>query len=210
MIMICDHFANHAPLMSNYTLGYFPVEGAINSESSWPRNVILSSRDFGMNIWIFPLKNGYKGNKITSKIPFFAGVEIRSLIEHPTFKQRSRSDYRSLIFGIMQCTALWFWHGFGKAMWSAIISRSLTKNMIYDHSRSWSPKSQKYDLKSIMIVIWSEMIGDHEDLDLALNTILYYQKSWNQITFTNKSLQKSAMPIWRDNAQFDWVDSKVL
>ena len=58
--------------------------------------------------------------------------------------------------------------GFGKAMWSAIISRSLTKNMIYDHSRSWSPKSQKYDLKSIMIVIWSEMIGDHDDLDLAL------------------------------------------
>ena len=59
--------------------------------------------------------------------------------------------------------------GFGKAMWSAIISRSLTKNMIYDHSRSWSPKSQKYDLKSIMIVIWSEMIGDHDDLDLALS-----------------------------------------
>ena len=63
--------------------------------------------------------------------------------------------------------------GFGKAMWSAIISRSLTKNMIYDHSRSWSPKSQKYDLKSIMIMIWSEMIGDHEDLDLALRVPAY-------------------------------------
>ena len=41
-IMICDHFADHAPLMSNYTEGRFPVEGAIYSESSWPRNVTNS------------------------------------------------------------------------------------------------------------------------------------------------------------------------
>ena len=27
---------------------------------------------FGINIWIFPLENGYKGNEIRSKIPFFA------------------------------------------------------------------------------------------------------------------------------------------
>ena len=38
-IMICDHFADHASLMSNCTESCFPVEGAIYSESSWPRNV---------------------------------------------------------------------------------------------------------------------------------------------------------------------------
>ena len=38
-IMICDHFADHAPLISNCTESCFPVEGAIYSESSWPRNV---------------------------------------------------------------------------------------------------------------------------------------------------------------------------
>ena len=27
---------------------------------------------FGINIWIFPLENGYKGNEIRSKIPLFA------------------------------------------------------------------------------------------------------------------------------------------
>ena len=70
--------------------------------------------------------------------------------------------------------------GFGKAMWLAIISRSLTKNMIYDHSRSWSPKSQKYDLKSIMVVIWLEMIGDHDDLDLALQ-ITFWSLSWAEL-----------------------------
>ena len=114
---------------------------------------ILRSRDFGMNIWIFPLENGYKGNEIRSKIPFFAGVEIRSLIEHPTFMQRSRSDYKSLIFGIMQCTALWFWHVLAKLcdrrsfhdhspkIWSTITHDHDLQNqekMIYDHSWSWS------------------------------------------------------------------------
>ena len=79
--------------------------------------------------------------------------------------------------------------GFGKAMWSAIISRSLTKNMIYDHSRSWSPKSQKYDLKSIMIVIWSEMIGDHDDLDLALVWLVYWMiHKWNKFTHLDKKI----------------------
>ena len=41
-IMICDHFADHAPLISNCTESCFPVEGAIYSESSWPRNVTNS------------------------------------------------------------------------------------------------------------------------------------------------------------------------
>ena len=54
-------------------------------------------------------------------------------------------------------------------LWSAIILRSLTKNMSYDHSWSWSPKSGKNDLQSLMIVIWLEMIGDHDQITLTLS-----------------------------------------
>ena len=57
--------------------------------------------------------------------------------------------------------------GLGKAVWSAIISRSLIKNVIYNHSQSWSPQLGKCDVKLIMMVIWLEMIGDHDPLDLA-------------------------------------------
>ena len=57
---------------------------------------------------------------------------------------------------------------FSKDLWSPIILRSLTKYMIYDHSRSWSAKLEKYDLRSLMIVIWSEMIGDHDPICLTL------------------------------------------
>ena len=87
--------------------------------------------------------------------------------------------------------------GFGKAMWLAIISRSLTKNMIYDHSRSWSPKSQKYDLKSIMIVIWSEMIGDHDDLDLALEVMCNRRYiSWLSFEFWRQQFGRQSN-LWR-------------
>ena len=57
---------------------------------------------------------------------------------------------------------------FGKAPWSPIILRSFTKYVIYEHSRTWSPKSMKNDLRSLMIVIWSEMIGDHDQITLTL------------------------------------------
>ena len=42
---------------------------------------------------------------------------------------------------------------FSKDLWSPIILRSLTKYMIYNHSRSWSAKTGK---------IWSTITHDHD------------------------------------------------
>ena len=123
---------------------------------------------------------------------YFCNIVIyehsRSLCQNPEqpdhdHDRRSFCRSKMIIFHKKSCFAYFFleWKkgieilcnlkmkssGLGKAVWSAIISRSLIKNVIYNHSQSWSPQLGKCDVKLIMMVIWLEMIGDHDPLDLA-------------------------------------------
>ena len=48
-------------------------------------------------------------------------------------------------------------------------SQNIWSMITHDHDRQ---KLEKYDLRSLMIVIWSEMIGDHDPIRLTLGRTL--------------------------------------
>ena len=134
----------------------FPVEGAIYSQSSWPRNVTNSEvkscfwnkyMDLSSGKWI-------QRERDQIKDPIFCSYYIIN-------KNRilSNFDYQVLNEYIEKQ---------GKEWNLVVLAKLCDQRSFHNHSQSWSPKSQKYDLKLIMIVIWSEIIGNHDDFDLAL------------------------------------------
>ena len=80
-------------------------------------------------------------------------------------------------------------------------SQFCDRRSFYDHSQNiWSmithnhdwQKLEKYDLQSLMIVIWSEMIGDHDPIRLTLD-------GWRR--GDDKTLDSIYKPIYKVNYQ---------
>ena len=80
----------------------------------------------------------------------FSGLLGKIMQEKKYFSKKSKKlwDYLKSFYNFYLKIC-----GFGKVLWSPIISRSLTIYMIYDHSRSWSAKAGK---------IWSTITHDRD------------------------------------------------